>query len=333
MVLESRLSTDSRLALASELTIAPQIYQKNTVLDGDNRQGSSSFPTSCDILPTKKEFSRMILFVSVHLVLVLALCCVFWVPRGGDNWSSRFIFSGCSVVEALLRVAFASWWLKAASLKLALVFTEIDVVTLIVVGLSSLFLPALSQSQILNPVPPGPFGAAVSTIFLSATVRETCKFVGYIIPFVFRQTRCASHLLFAGATSGALNMLYGDIFSGLEPENSTLWQLIVVSLLYTMMFTLWTSMGAAILCQIKQKRLRVLWSPLVLIVPIFFHAGYLMAVFDRTFSWQWALITISYWVVSGVSLKFILTGVMGPETKPTTENGSAFVSAASPVTV
>jgi hypothetical protein len=294
-------------------------------------ENKSDFPFLPDILPTKREYNRMILFVSAHLVVVLVLCGTLWVPRGGDGWVDRLVFASCSVIEALLRVVAASWWLYAASSKFALVFLEIDFVTLALVGLSSLFMPSLLGSclQYQHASPPSTGGTSLSDaalgIFLSSSVGESLKLIGYMIPFALRQIRCSSHLLFAGTTAGALNLLYGDMFSGFKPESTSMWILIIVSLLNTLMFTLWTSMGTALLCQIVRNRLAIYWCPLVLLVPVIFHSCYLIAVFGEVLGWRWAVITIAYWIVSGVALKLSLAGTMSA-TDPRT---GAFVSSAS----
>lgn len=81
------------------------------------------------------------------------------------------------------------------------------------------------------------------------------------------------------------------------------WEKFLLSLLYTLMFTLWISMGCAILCQIKQVLLSINCAPLVLMVPIVCHSGYLMAVSGLTVGWLWALIVVVYWIISALVLK------------------------------
>ena len=290
---------------------------------------SANFPYVSGVPPTKRDYSRMMMFVSVHLALVLLLCCTFWVPGGGDEWYYRLIFASCSVLEALLRVVVATWWFQSASVKLALVFMEIDLVTLTLVGLGWLIIPSVAsvslQYKLKNPESGVTLLDSLGVIAQTVTLRETCKVIGFLIPLAFKQIRCSSHLLFAGATAGALNLLYSDIISGFKPEESTLGHVIVIGLMLALLYTLWTSMGAAILCQIKMNRISIYWCPMVLIVPVVFHAMYLVAIFGQGFGWQWAIISVAYWMVSGVALKLMLTGVMpAPDS-----NKSAFVSSAS----
>jgi hypothetical protein len=129
--------------------------------------------------------------------------------------------------------------------------------------------------------------------------------------------------LFTGATAGALSILYSNIFGGLSPQKSQLGQTLLIGLTQMLMFTLWTSMGAAIVCHIKQQRLRIWWAPLALIVPVTFHAGYSFAIHGRSFDWSWALITIGYWLLSALVLKVLLTRVLDPHVKFSSAN--AFV--------
>jgi len=99
-------------------------------------------------------------------------------------------------------------------------------------------------------------------------------------------------------------MLYTDILSGCGDGYN--WEKFLLSLLYTLMFTLWISMGCAILCQIKQVLLSINCAPLVLMVPIVFHSGYLLAVSGLTVGWLWSLIVVLCWNISALVWKGLL---------------------------
>lgn len=284
---------------------------------------AASFPALPQHMPNGKDFKKMVLFVSVHLLTILVICVSFWVPRGGEGWGSRLAFVACAVVEAFLRVILASWWFRAASPRLALVFVEIDFLTLAMVGLASLGGRYLISMQHITYAPSS-LSRDAGYILVGAVIRESINLVSYCIPLGFKQVRCASHLLFSGATAGALNMLYSYIFSGFNPENSELWKTLLMGLTQMLMFTLWTSMGAAIVCHIKQQRLRIWWAPLALIVPVTFHAGYYFAIYGRSCDWLWALISVGYWLLSAIVVKLMLTDVLDPHAKFSSAN--AFVS-------
>ena len=245
--------------------------------------------------PSSKDYLRIMLFVTAYLITILVLLSAFWVPRGGDSWSVRLIFVATVIIEAFSRFAMASWWFKAASLKLALAFAESEFISLSLVGVSCLFVePLLNVSSI-----PGSL--------ILATFTETLKVICFLVPFGLRQVTCESHVLFISATSGLLNILYHDMFTGFPRELYPLWQSVVMSILQATLFVLWPMMGAAIFCQVKRGRIGLKFSPLVILAPVLFHFGYLVAVGGWSMNdWQWSAITLGYAIGSGVALRLVM---------------------------
>jgi hypothetical protein len=247
----------------------------------------------------------MLLFVSIYLSFVFCASLGLWVFKDRSQLGARFVFTCVTVVEALLRVIIGAWWLKAASPRLALVFVEVDILTITVLGLLfSVFPGSFVGSLQFQLTDTSLSDEVVLRIFAGASLKEASKFVCYILPTALGQVRCASHLMFTGLIAGALSMLYIDIFGGSGDGYN--WEKFLLSLLYTLMYTLWTSMGCAILCRIKQGLFSIYRAPLVLIVPIVFHSGYLMAVSGQTVGWLWALIVVLYWIISALVLKSLL---------------------------
>ena len=287
----------------------------------------AAFPSLPPNAPTGRDYKRMIAFVVSYLALVMATVVVFWVIHSKSQWDKRLILCTMCIVEALGRVLLASWWLSAATPKLALIFVEVDVFTLSLIALMKFVVPEdfmrafqfhLADEPILS-------GGLVASIFVGAAFKETAKMLCYLIPLLLGQIRCVSHLLFTAAIAGALGVLYTDMM-WTDPNESS-FQQVSMGVLYTMMYTLWTSMGCTILCYILQGRGSWMWAPLVLLVPTIFHAGYLMAISGQEFGWFWAAIVISYWLVSGITLKFLLTPILpmkrlfgkGKQTPPVVE--------------
>ena len=272
---------------------------------------SVTFPSLPAIHPSAQEYRRMIAFVLIYLAIVTCACIGLWVVPGGDAWSGRLLITSTSVLEALCRVVLAAWWLKAAAPRLALIFVEIDVVTLSLVALVGVLLPhsfigTLRFDLMEESLQSSP--GLLPRIFAEAAIKESLKFICYMTPVLLKQVRCASDLLFTGAVAGALGVLYTDIFSA-HPADAG-WERIVMGILYTMLFTLWSSMGCALVCHLKQGRLSWVFAPLVLVVPITFHACYLMAVAGHEFGGVWAGIVIGYWILSAIVLKLLLTKVL-----------------------
>jgi hypothetical protein len=193
---------------------------------------SGSFPSRPENQPVRKDYLRMTLFVMVHLTVVLIVCGLAWVARGGQSWRDRLVFVSSSVAQALLRVTLAAWWLKAASPRLALVFAEIDAATLVLVGVSSWAVPYIAggalQFELGQSVP---LSDQVGKIFAVAALRETCKLLSYLIPLGFGQIKCASHLLFTGAIAGSLSSLYADMFSGPLETSTSVWHFVAMGFL------------------------------------------------------------------------------------------------------
>ena len=300
--------------LPSSKPASPGMESRSTGFTGESEsldQNATTFPSRPENAPVRKDYVRMALFVLVHLFVVLLVCSLAWVARGGDKWGDRLVFVSSSVAQALLRVTLAAWWLKAASPRLALVFAEIDAATLALVGGTCLVMPYIAGGALQFELGQATgFSQQVGKIFAVATLREACKLLSYLLPLWFGQVKCASHLLFTGAIAGSLSSLYADMFTAQPSTSTSVWHFVAIGFLYTMMYSLWTSMGAALICHIKQKRLGIRWIPTVLIVPVIFHAGYLMAVYGQTFGWQWALISTGYWLVSAVVLRAMLVQVL-----------------------
>lgn len=249
----------------------------------------------------------MISFVSLYLVVVFIACVVIWVIQDSTKWKQRLLFCTSSILEALARVVLGAWWLKAAGPRLALIFVEIDVLTLSVVGFFTLVFKSLTVAMQYNLVDSALTGEVVKTIFVGATIKESGKFLCYLVPLVLGQINSASHLLFTAAIAGALGILYTDMLTNDTDYDAAKF---VMGLLYTMMYTLWTSMGCTILCHIKQKRLSWWFSPLILVVPIVFHSCFLIAIAGQPFGWGWAGTSAGYWLFSAIVLKFLLTKVL-----------------------
>lgn len=272
----------------------------------------SCFPALPPSLPTTRDYKRMISFVVLYLVLVLLVVVGAWVFRDSDSAQriKRLVLCTMCVLEALGRVILASWWLRAASPKLALVFAEVDVLTLALMALMRFVVPSdfMRTFQFQLTDEPSLSTELVGSIFAGAAFKEFGKMLCYLIPLFVGQIRCVSHLLFTAAIAGALGVLYSDIM-WIDPNESS-GQQIAMGLLYTMMYTLWTSTGCTILCYILQKRISVLFAPFVLLVPILLHAGYLLAIAGQGFGGVWAAIVIAYWIGSGIVLKLLLSPIL-----------------------
>jgi len=267
----------------------------------------ATFPSVPVIPPTKQDYKRMLSFVSLYLIVVFVACVLIWVIQDSQKWKQRLLFCTSSILEALGRVVLASWWLRAAGPKLALVFVEIDVLSLSVVGFFTLVFKSLTGAMQYNLVDMSLTSPIIKTIVVGATIKETGKLLCYGIPLVLGQVDNASHLLFSAAIAGALGLLYTDMLTNDTEYDAAKF---TMGLLYTMMYTLWTSMGCTILCHIKQKRISVWLSPLVLAVPIVFHSCYLFAIAGWEFGWAWVGISAGYWIMSAICLKLILGPVL-----------------------
>ena len=253
----------------------------------------------------------MISFVSLYLVAVFVVSVLIWVIQDSSKWKQRLLFCTTSIVEALLRVILGAWWLKAAGPRLALIFVEVDVLTLSVVGFFTLVFKSLTGAMQYNLMDSSLTGEVIKTIFVGATIKESGKFLCYFIPLMLGQINSASHLLFTAAIAGALGILYADMFTSDTEYDAPKF---VMGLLYTMMYTLWTSMGCTVLCHIKQKRWSVWLAPLILIIPIIFHSCYLMAISGHPFGWGWAGISAGYWILSAIVLRIMLGSVLPMKT-------------------
>jgi hypothetical protein len=257
--------------------------------------------------PTRLDYKRMLSFVSLYLVVVFIACVLIWVIQDPLKWKQRLLFCTSSILEALARVILASWWLKAAGPRLALVFVEIDVLSLSVVGFFTLVFPSLTGAMQYNLVDSSLTGAVIKTIVIGAAIKEAGKFLCYGIPLLLGQVSNASHLLFTAAIAGALGLLYTDMLTNDTEYDAAKF---TMGLLYTMMYTLWTSIGCSILCHIKQNRISIWFSPFILIVPVIFHSCYLFAIAGWPFGWAWAGISAGYWLLSAVCLKVSLGPVL-----------------------
>jgi hypothetical protein len=261
-----------------------------------------TFPAVSDKPATKRDYVQMMLFVFCHVLVVIVPIVVFWVPKRQSNWVSRLLFAIIVGIGTLIQVGVSSWWFKSASLTLGLIFTGTDFVMLSLVALFvSVIQPYIDMSSI-----PG--------ILIYATITETIKLLGYGIPLSFKLISCGSHLLFTAGTVGALNFLYSTLFSGFKREDIPLWESVVSVILHIFLYSLWPLIGASILLGIKRGNLRVSYfAPLVLVIPIIFHAGYLLAVQNQSYNWLWAIITVAFWVATGIALKILLskTGTTG----------------------
>jgi|LauGreDrversion4_2_1035121.scaffolds.fasta_scaffold102783_1 hypothetical protein len=268
---------------------------------------AETFPSVPPTPPIKQDYIRMISFVSLYLAVVFVACVLIWVIEDSSKWKQRLLFCTTSIFEALLRVILGAWWLKAAGPRLALVFVEVDVLTLSVVGFFTLVLKSLTGAMQYNLVDSALTGEVLKTIFVGATIKESGKFVCYLVPLLLGQINSASHLLFTAAIAGALGILYADMLTSDTEYDAPKF---VMGLLYTMMYTLWTSMGCTVLCQIKQKRWSIWFAPLILIIPIIFHSCYLMAIAGHAFGWGWAGISAGYWILSALVLRVLLGAVL-----------------------
>lgn len=268
---------------------------------------AATFPSIPPTPPTKQDYIRMISFVSLYLVVVFIVCVLIWVIQDSVMWKQRLLFCTTSIFEALLRVILGAWWLKAAGPRLALIFVEVDVLTLSVVGFVTLVFKSMTGAMQYNLVDSSLTGEVIKTIFVGATIKESGKFFCYLVPMLLGQINSASHLLFTAAIAGALGILYADMFTSDTTYDAPKF---VMGLLYTMMYTLWTSMGCTVLCHIKQKRWSIWLSPLILIIPIIFHSCYLMAIAGHAFGWGWAGISAGYWIFSAIVLRIMLGPVL-----------------------
>lgn len=295
---------------------------------------AATFPSVPPTPPTKQDYIRMISFVSLYLVVVFVACVLIWVIEDSGKWKQRLLFCTTSIFEALLRVILGAWWLKAAGPRLALIFVEIDVLTLSIVGFFTLVFKSLTGAMQYNLVDSSLTGEVVKTIFVGATIKESGKFLCYLVPLLLGQINSASHLLFTAAIAGALGILYADMLTSDTEYDAPKF---VMGLLYTMMYTLWTSMGCTVLCQIKQKRWSFWLSPLILIVPIIFHSCYLMAIAGHPFGWGWAGISAGYWIMSALVLRVMLGSVLPMNTlfakETTNKHPDAITDATNTVTV
>jgi hypothetical protein len=302
---------------ASNITRGWSVYSQSTNVNASSiasgytsDPNATTFPSAPNVSPTKREYVRMYSFISLYLLVVLGLLAGVWVIQEPHLWQNRLILTVVCISSAVFRVLLGSWLLKAAGARLALIFVEVDILALSVVGFFVLVAPtsftikALQTDLAYSSLSTELFGIIVT----GATIKEVGKFLCYIVPFLLGQIECVSHLLFTGIIAGAMGMLYTDILT--NTDISITWSRFTVSVLYTMLYTLWTSMGCTIVCLMAQRRISKWFSPLVLVVPILFHAGYLLAISGQDFDWKWALITVSYWIVSAVVLKLMLAPVM-----------------------
>lgn len=271
---------------------------------------ADTFPSAPTVPPTRKEYFRMFSFVGAYLLFIFGVVSAVWVIQSPFEWANRLVLAIVCVVSAFVRVLLGSWLLKAAGARLALVFIQVDILSLSVVGFFVLVSPtAFTMKALQTDLSYEPLSTdVVRVVFTGAAIKEVGKFLCYITPFLLGQIKCVSHLLYTGVIAGAMSMLYTDILT--NADISVTWSRFTISVLYTMLYTLWTSMGCAIVCSIMQKKIFRWLSPLVIIIPILLHSGYIFSIAGREFGWIWAAITISYWIGSAIILKYILARVM-----------------------
>jgi len=63
---------------------------------------AATFPSVPPTPPTKKDYIRMISFVSLYLVLVFVVCVLIWVIQDSAVWKQRLLFCTTSILEALI---------------------------------------------------------------------------------------------------------------------------------------------------------------------------------------------------------------------------------------
>lgn len=266
-----------------------------------SKESSADFPVFSHLFPTSKDFFRMMAFVTAYLLFVFVLCLSFWVVRSPGDSLAKFVIVSTSITEAIVRVVIVSWLLKIASARMALVFVEIDLITVSTMALLNFALPRPVIGSLQFQIAFSPMDMdGIFKMILGASIKELLKVICYLIPLVLGQTRSAFELLFTSAVAGSLSMLYSDILVDFDVSGA--WQKVVMGVLYTFLFPLWTSLGCSILCHIKRNSLKLIWAPMVLVVPVSFHSLYLLSTAPFPFGWAWAGIVVGFWVVSALIL-------------------------------
>lgn len=261
------------------------------------KQPASPFFNGSEDSPKKRDYVRMTCFLLAHLSFVFVVCLIAWVLRI-DDWMGRLLFVAASVIGALIRVVLSSLWLRAASPRLALIFLEIDLCSLCLVALIHLSFPLFLH-----------FRTPLESSFLIATLDESVKFVCYLLPLVLRQVRNISHFLFCAAVAGAMSLMYWEILLSRFSDEKIGHQ-ILASIIYSLVYPLWSLLGCGMLCHILLKRISWLWAPFVLLVPVVLNAGYLVAVSPFRFGWEWVFITLAFWICSGIVLNWVITPLL-----------------------
>lgn len=280
------LSDDPKISM--DFVTAPTVLNPHCC-----KQPAPSLLNGSEDSPKKRDYVRMTCFLLAHLSFVFVVCLIAWVLRI-DNWMGRLLFVASSVVGALIRVVLSSLWLRAASPRLALIFLEIDLCSLCLVALIQLSFPLFLNSR-----------SPLESTILMATLDESVKFICYLLPLVLRQVRNISHLLFCAAVAGAMSLMYSEILLS-RFSDAKIGHQILASIIYSLVYPLWSLLGCGILCHILLRRISWLWAPFVFLVPVVLNAGYLVAVSQFSFSWEWVLITLAFWICSGIVLNWVL---------------------------